>query len=465
MSRKTMSSNEIDLLRSALDVPHSRRAWLRACMGGGLAMSSAPWLSALAEDAAESPTRKRSCILLWMTGGPSQTDTFDTKPEHANGGEFKSIDTSVSGIQIGEHLPQIAKQMEHVSLVRSMKTREGDHSRATYLMRTGYLPQGPVQYPTMGSLFSRELGREQAELPNFVSINPYRYLSPAAYGPGFLGPQASPLVVGSGNIAVAAGDNGDAIARALKVQNLDRPQAVKASDAKSRLSLLEDLEREFAANRPDITVQSHQAAYEQAVRMMNAEGVKAFDLTGEKDKLRDAYGRNLFGQSCLLARRLIERGVPFAEVSLHSVQHNMLLGWDTHQNNFDSVKRLCEVLDPAWATLLSDLKQRGLLENTLVVWMGEFGRTPRINRNTGRDHFANAWTTALCGGGIRGGQIVGKTNESGMRVEDRPVSVPDLLATVCGALGIDPQKQNMSNIGRPIRVVDPQANPIKELLL
>jgi hypothetical protein len=292
--------------------------------------------------------------------------------------------------------------MEHVSLVRSMKTREGDHSRATYLMRTGYLPQGPVQYPTMGSLFSHELGREQAELPKFVSINPYRFLSPAAYGPGFLGPQASPLVVGSGNVSVAPGGNGDAIARSLKVRNLDRPEAVKAAEAKSRLDLLADLQREFAATRPDITVQSHQTAYQQAVRMMNAEGVKAFDLTGEKDKLRDAYGRNLFGQSCLLARRLVERGVPFVEVSLNSAQSNMGLGWDTHQNNFGSVKRLCEVLDPAWATLLSDLKQRGLLENTLVVWMGEFGRTPRINRNQGRDHFSNAWSTALCGGGIRG---------------------------------------------------------------
>jgi hypothetical protein len=332
-------------------------------------------------------------------------------------------------------------------------------------MRTGYLPQGPVQYPTMGSLFSRELGREQAELPNFVSINPYRYLSPAAYGPGFLGPQTSPLVVGSGNIIASPGADADTIAQALKVRNLDLPQAVKASDAKSRLNLLADLEREFASTRPDVTVQSHQAAYEQAIRMMNAEGVKAFDRSDEKKELRDAYGRNLFGQSCLLARRLVQRGVPFVEVSLNCAQNNMGLDWDTHQNNFDSVKRLCEILDPAWATLLSDLKQRGLLENTLVVWMGESDRTPRINRNTGRDHFANA----LDDGSLwrwdswRAGRREDKREWHARR---RPPGLGARLAgTVCGALGIDPKKQNMSNIGRTIRVVDPEAKPIKELLL
>jgi uncharacterized protein (DUF1501 family) len=198
--------------------------------------------------------------------------------------------------------------------------------------------------------------------------------------------------------------------------------------------------------------------------MMRSEAVKAFKLDSEADKLRDAYGRSQFGQACLLARRLVERGVPFIEIALNGVQGNQAFGWDTHQNNFDGVKALSGVLDPAWATLLDDLKQRGLLDTTLVVWMGEFGRTPKINGGTGRDHFPAAWTTVLCGGGIQGGQTYGKTDPDGMKVAENPVSVPDILATICNATGIDPEKQNMSNIGRPIRIVDPKAKPIKAVL-
>ena len=181
--------------------------------------------------------------------------------------------------------------------------------------------------------------------------------------------------------------------------------------------------------------------------------------------LRDAYGRTPFGQGCLLARRLVERGVPFVEVSLNSAGDNPGIGWDTHQDNFNSVRQLCEVLDPAWATLLDDLSQRGLLESTLVLWMGEFGRTPQIAaERMGRDHYPAAWSTVLCGGGIRGGQVIGKTSADGMQVEERKVDTSDLLATVCHALGIDPLAQNISNVGRPIRIVDPEAMPIDELL-
>jgi uncharacterized protein (DUF1501 family) len=198
--------------------------------------------------------------------------------------------------------------------------------------------------------------------------------------------------------------------------------------------------------------------------MMRSAAVKAFDLGDEPASLRDRYGRSLFGQGCLLARRLVERGVPFVEVTLSQVSGQGALGWDTHQNNFESVKRLSGVLDPAWATLLDDLKDRGLLESTVVVWMGEFGRTPKINPQNGRDHWANSWTTVLGGGGIRGGQVVGKTSKDGTAVEERPVSVPDLLATVCTALGLDISKQNQSNVGRPIRLVEPTAKPITEVL-
>jgi uncharacterized protein (DUF1501 family) len=192
--------------------------------------------------------------------------------------------------------------------------------------------------------------------------------------------------------------------------------------------------------------------------MMRSSAVKAFDLAEEPAKLRDAYGRNLFGQGCLLARRLVERGVPFVEVSLN--------GWDTHAQNFEQVKRLSETLDPAWATLMDDLKQRGLLDSTLIVWMGEFGRTPKIvgDRN-GRDHWAVSWSTVLSGGGIKGGQVVGKTTPDGMAIAERKVEVADLLGTICLALGLDPRKQNNSNVGRPIRLVEPTAKPITEVVV
>jgi len=439
----------------------SRRDWLRLSACGAFGVSMSRWLPALADEAAKSKTRRRSCILLWMSGGPSQMDTFDLKPGHENGGPYKAIDTSVPGIQISEHLPRLATQMEHCAVIRSMTTKEGDHTRATYVMRTGYLPQGPVQYPTIGSVWSRELGSAESELPNFVSVAPYRFLSPAAFGPGFLGPKYAPLIVGEGNQARGRGADYE---RALQVKNLASPAGVSIEQTDARLELLTSLEADFSAEHPGVPSASHRAAYLQAVKMMRSEAVKAFDLTGEDDALRDAYGRNQFGQGCLLARRLIERGVPFVEVSLNGAQGNQGLGWDTHQNNFDDVQKLSAVLDPGWGTLLEDLKTRGLLDSTLVIWMGEFGRTPKINENKGRDHFPAAWATVLSGGGIRGGQVVGKSSDDGMTVAERPVAVSDFLATACLALGIDPMGQNMSNVGRPIRIADPQAKPIDEIL-
>ncbi len=439
----------------------SRRDWLKLSACGAFGVSMSRWLPALAEEIAASKERRRSCILLWMSGGPSQMDTFDLKSEHENGGPYKPIDTSVPGIQISEHLPKVAQQMEHCAIIRSMTTKEGDHTRATYLLRTGYLPQGPVQYPTLGSVWSRELGSDESELPNFVSVAPYRFLSPAAFGPGFLGPKYAPLIVGDGN--ANPGRNND-YEKALQVKNLAPPAAVIAEQTDARLDLLASLEADFAGGHPGIPPTSHRAAYVQAVRMMRSEAVKAFDLTQEEDALRDSYGRNQFGQGCLLARRLVERGVPFVEISLNGVQGGQGLGWDTHQNNFDSVQKLSGVLDPAWATLLEDLKARGLLETTLVLWMGEFGRTPKINDMKGRDHFPVAWSTVMCGGGIRGGQVMGKSSPDGMTVAERPVAVSDYLATACLALGIDPMGQNASNVGRPIRIADPAAKPLNELL-
>lgn len=437
----------------------SRREWMRLAGAGVIGGSMSGWFEALADDTIRVSRDHRACILLWMPGGPSQTDTFDLKPSHANGGPFKPIETSVPGIHISEHLPKLSQMMEQMAIIRSMSTKEGDHSRATYLLRTGYRQQGPVHYPVVGSVLSKELGNAANQLPNYVSIAPFRFFGTAAYGPGFLGPQFAPLVVG-GQQQFGVLNQGDA----LKVKNLKPHRRLKRDAVDTRLSLLNDLEADFASTRSGVEVNSHRTAYDKAVQMMRSDAANAFDLDPEPKSLRDEYGRNPFGQGCLLARRLVERGVPFVEVSLNGVPNNPALGWDTHQNNFDSMKRLSAVLDPGWATLMRDLRARGMLESTLIVWMGEFGRTPKINGNQGRDHFPAAWTTVLAGGGVRGGQVIGRTSADGMTVEDRAVTVGDLMATICRSLSLDPMKQNMSNVGRPIRLADPEANPIEEAL-
>ncbi len=430
----------------------TRRDWLRMTAAGVTSISLSGWLEVLAQATAAHSQRQRACILLWMSGGPSQMDTFDLKPGHANGGPFQEIATTVPGIRMSEHLPKLSRHMERLAILRSMKTREGDHGRATYHLRTGYLPQGPIHYPPVGALLAKELGDADAALPNFISIAPARGISPATYGAGFLGPQYAPLLVGNGGDTdrPRGGDS------SLKVQDLALAGGIRPARADARIELLRDFEQDFVARYPGESSRSHQAAYERAVKLMRTAAARAFDLDEEPSTLRDAYGRNLFGQGCLLARRLVERGVPFVEITLN--------GWDTHVENFDLVRPLSQTLDAAWATLLSDLQAQGLLDSTLVVWMGEFGRTPQINGQRGRDHFPNAWTTVLAGGGIKGGQVVGRTSADGTTVEDRPIPVPNFLATICRALGVDPAKQNMSNVGRPIRIADAGAQPIEEVL-
>ena len=434
----------------------TRRQMMQLASAGAVCGAGSGWLQTLAADTAADPKRRKACILLWMSGGPSQIDTFDPKPGHANGGPYKPIQTSVPGIMLGEHLPGVAKEVNDLAIIRGMSTKEGDHGRATYHLRTGYVPQAPVRYPTLGSLVAKELEDDSAELPGFVSIAPARAFANGAFTSGFLGPKYAPLVVGE------RGGSGD---RAFRVDDLAPPAGIGRGQADSRLDLMHALGSDFQSTRPGVSPESHQDAYTRAVRMMRSPAAKAFELEEEADAVRDAYGRNPFGQGCLLARRLVERGVPFVEVTLSSVDgRNNQLGWDTHAGNFDAVKQLSTVLDAGWATLMHDLRTRGLLDSTLIVWMGEFGRTPKINENAGRDHFPNAWSTVLAGGGIKGGQVVGDTGADGMEVRNRPVAVPDLLATVVQQLGLDPMTQNVAESGRPIRLVDPKAKPISEVL-
>jgi hypothetical protein len=448
------------------DLRLSRRELFKLTAAGVAAYSSSGWIERVAAQAvATPPARHKACILLWMNGGPSQTDTFDLKPGHANGGPFREIPTSVPGVRISEHLPKIARNMQDIAIIRSMSTREGDHGRGTFLMRTGYLPTGPIQYPTLGSLISKELGEETAPLPNFVSIAPYRQFNPAAFGPGFLGPQYAPLLVADNNNPFNGNPNGmNDYERSLRVQDLAPPSEVSTAQANARIELLQDMERDFVAQRPGLSPQSHQTAIDRAVRLMRTSASTAFNIEEEPARIRDAYGRNQFGQGCLLARRLVERGVPFVEVTLGSFAGNNL-GWDTHQQNFNAVRTLSDIMDPAWGTLMEDLRARNLLNDTLIIWMGEFGRTPRINGQQGRDHYPNAWSAVLAGGGIRGGQAVGRTSADGSTVEaERPTSIGDLLFTVCRVLGINPDRQNMSNVGRPIPIVERAAQPIREVI-
>jgi len=424
----------------------SRRDLMRitAASLGGLSCSG--WLPALAA-AAEGKKPPKSCILLWMAGGPSQMETLDPKPDHKNGGPTKSIQTAATGVDICDNLPGVAKQMQDVAVVRSMKTREGDHGRATQLMMTGYRPMGgAINYPVLGSMVAQRLMPSSSKLPGFVAVSPFRL---GNLGSGFLGPRYAPLSV--------SGVSNDPTARAnLTVENLN-PSGVKRTELAERQELLKLIRT--GVPQASVAAEKHAAVYDQAIRMVETEGEGAFRLDEEPTALRDAYGRSRFGQGCLLARRLVERGVPFVEVTLDSSGEG---SWDSHLNNFRTVSGMCEILDPAWSTLLTDLRERGLLESTLVIWMGEFGRTPVINSNSGRDHFPDAWSVALAGAKIAGGQAIGKTSDGGQEVTERPVSSADLFATVFESMGIDSESENQMG-DRPIPIVD-GGTPVKELL-
>lgn len=431
-----------------------RRRLLHAMACGACGVSVSGWMPALAGQIAADPRRRRHCILLWMSGGPSQTDTFDMKPGHENGGEFKEIATNVPGVRFSEHLPRLAQHADKLAIIRSLSTKEGDHERGAYLMRTGQRPMSVVNYPSVGAALAKHMATAEDSLPPYVSIAPSRGPGQGGFGPGFLGPKYAPLVVSGGN-GMAAAPAGEGYAD-LKVDAIKPPAGVTADQSKRRLELWKTLEDGFLASHASASPQAHRTVYDNALRMIESEASAAFDLSQEPDKVRESYGKGVFGQGCLLARRLVERGVPFVEVALSSSVAGGY-GWDTHSNNFEIVKGLSAELDAGWASLMSDLAERGLLDSTTIVWMGEFGRTPQINGAAGRDHFPKAWTCVLGGGGIAGGQAYGRTSASGMGIEEDPVEVGDVLATLCTALGVPPETENTSNTGRPIKLVEGSA--------
>jgi hypothetical protein len=413
----------------------TRRSFLRRLGAGAAAGATLNFTDSIAAAAPELRKQGRACILLFMNGGPSQFETFDPKPGADTGGPTKAIDTAAAGVQIAENWPNVAKALRDVALIRSVTNKEGAHPRAVYQLHTGYIPTAAVKYPTFGSVVAKELGDPEFDLPSFVAVTGRR----GNPGSGILGMQYAPFVVGDPN---------------RMPQNVERPRDVAADRFDRRLKLLKEVDEDFARAGGKQPATDHQALYDGAARLVKSPRLAAFDLAKENDKTRDRYGRTPFGQACLLARRLVETGVTFVEVESD--------GWDTHQNNFERVKTLAGPVDQGFAALVGDLKERGMLDRTLVIWMGEFGRTPRINGNTGRDHFPQASSVALAGAGVRGGQVIGATNAAGSAVKDRPVSVPDLFCTFCDALKINPRKENPGPLDRPIKIVD-DGSVVKEV--
>ena len=419
----------------------SRRSALRNLTLGVTACSTSSWLPALANAAAGTGRKPKSVILIWLNGGPATIDLWDLKPGHKNGGPFQEIETKTPGMKISEHLPSLAEQAADFSIIRSMSTREGDHSRARFVTMTGYTPQGAIQFPAFGSLVAHEFNVEN-DIPSYVHIGG----RPTVSGGGFLGPQFAPFVVG-GQSRRRGPSNAD-----LKVADL---ASASADQQSARLQLQQEL-RSLSTMPASLVTDALDSSRDRALRLMNPKAASVFNLEEEAAPLREAYGNSSFGQGCLMARRLVERGVSFVEVSLN--------GWDTHSNNFERVKELSQQLDHGCATLIKDLRQRGLLEDTLIVCQGEFGRTPRINGQSGRDHWPSSWAMMLAGAGIRGGQVVGSTSDDGKEIKSKPTRTADLMATIFSSIGLDPRKQNMSNVGRPIRLADPDGEVIKELL-
>lgn len=407
-----------------------RRSFLRFSLGA-LASLTLPLDAVWGQEPIARHPAARACIVLWLEGGPSHIDTFDPKPGN---GAFRAIGTRIPGVQISEHLPRMAERMDRIALVRSVSSTEGNHQRARYLARTGYAPNPTVAHPSLGAIVAKEIGRADAELPNFIAVGG------TSEGAGFFGVQYSPFLVQSAT---------------RPIQNLEPPRGISTPRFNSRLALAQRLDAGFRARHPGRDVEAHETITARTVRFMHSELRAAFDLAGESQSTREAYGTGEFGSGVLMARRLIQAGVPFIEVSLG--------GWDTHQDNFGRVAALSAELDQALAALLDDLAQRELLDQTLVVTLGEFGRTPEINANEGRDHWPQAWSVAFAGANVRGGQVIGATDAQGADVVDGRVGVPDVIATVCASLGIDHAQWNMTPVGRPLQLTDHGA-PIGGLL-
>jgi Protein of unknown function (DUF1501) len=418
----------------------NRRGFLGATAAvGGAALAADMTVLSLLKDpvfAEEIKRQEKRVVLLWLAGGASQLETWDPKPGRPTGGPFRAIDTNVPGIRISELMPKLAQRQQHTAIIRSLNTKNADHGGGTELMETGRPKEPGLVYPDLGAILARELGRADSAVPDYVSM----YTSTEGRhkgGPGFLGARYAPMFLDKG----------------LTPENIQRLESITDLDHQERLDLRNVLTARFARARETQTVGSHNSAYGRVRGLMASE--KLFDISLEPQSMRDKYGPTQFGEQALVARRLIEAGVPFVKVAR--------AWWDSHGQNFETHLELVPELDHVMSTLLDDLADRGLLEKTLVITLGEFGRTPAINPSLGRDHFASAWSASLSGCGIKGGTVFGKTDDDGQKVVDGEIGAESLFATIFNALGIDHQK-NYHLGARPIPLTNPGTKPVVEVL-
>jgi hypothetical protein len=435
----------------------NRRHFLKHVAGYSLmALPGIEFLRTIHANAQTLRRNNKAVIIMWMGGGPATIDIWDLKPGRPTGGEFRPMPTRASGVQISEHMPKVADQMRNLAIIRSLTTTEGDHMRGRQLMHTAYTPNPAVQYPSLGSVAAHQIprlaGYQDISLPNYISVG-------GGEGPGFLGMNYAPFNVQNPG---------------TPPENIRPPQILGSGDieqmerTRRRQRLFYTLEDHFMESQaPHLSEgkerakfadasKAHSEIYQKGFSLVASKEGKVFDLKGESPRLIDEYGNSGFGRSCLLARRLIEAGVSAVEVNLG--------GWDTHNANFNAHRtRLQPELDKGMGTLVKDLVDRGMWRSTVLVWMGEFGRTPRINQNAGRDHWARCWSVVVGGGAIRGGQAHGSTDEDGTSVRDNPVRVGDLFATIYRGLGIDPTTQIRDPIGRPMSISGDRGTPIAAL--
>jgi uncharacterized protein (DUF1501 family) len=427
----------------------TRRSLLRVGGLSALGLTLPGFLRLRQAAAGTTPTSRKAvnCILLWMQGGPSHHDTFDPKPDAPAEvrGEFGTIPTTLPGVRIAEHLPLLARQTDKFSIIRGHDPKNGSHGVADHLMMTGHKFNAALPFPCFGSVVSKERGYRDGMFP-FVQLG--RNIDRRFNGgiAGFLGDEYNAFEVAD-----------DPNAAAFKVRDLSVESAALQSRLERRYAMLNEIDRQQKEIEESSSVKARDAFYEKAHGLITSpKAKKAFDMDAESDRVREMYGRNTFGQSCLLARRLIESGVHFVTVTDG--------GWDTHQNNFKSLKeRKLPVLDRGYSALLRDLSDRGLLDSTLVVWFGDFGREPKINPSAGRDHWATAGCACMGGGGIKTGEVVGATNALGAVVVDNPVTPQDLAATIYHALGIPLHTWYKAQDGRPIELV-PEGKPVRQLV-
>lgn len=431
------------ILMSTFSDPLNRRVFVTKAAQSLLGVTAASQLTSKAlaiPGENTSPLKQvptaRNVIYLYMNGGMSHLDTFDPKPDNAEVmGLTKTINTNTDGIRLSENLPLVARQANKLAIIRSMSSTQGAHEQGQYFQRTSYTLRSSIRHPSMGAWLEKFQNRGNPTLPGSVMIgNESRHP-----GAGFFEAKYAPLMINDPESGIS---------------NVTPNSWFTQERLTNRLGVAKRLDQKFAETYDVKNVRAYSDMYDDAVKMMKSEELKAFDLDAEPAALREKYGRERFGQGCLLARRLVEHGVRHVEVSFGS--------WDTHNANFTRVPELCDELDAALSTLLQDLESRGMLNETLVVLATEFGRTPEINVNDGRDHHPAGFSCVLAGGGIRGGQVYGATDEKGDKAMDKPVTIPDFNATIGYALGLPLDQVLYSPTKRPFTVAD-KGKPLAQL--